>query len=138
MLVEQAPDAIVVVGVVHQQRFVEAENVDVLMGAAGSSCSRPGPGTFAASQPDGVDPKVSMDANIAEALAGGCIVKERLIKRDNGDEIDCEMRLVLLPSTSRRLVRASFVDITERKRAERAVQTVEKRFRVSRLFTSSL
>ena len=40
----------------------------------------------------------------------------------DGHEIPCEIRAVLLPSSDRRILRASMVDITERKRAEEALE----------------
>ncbi len=51
-------------------------------------------------------------------LAGEQMKYERLVRNMQGQDILCEVRLVRLPSTTRNLIRASYIDITERKRAE--------------------
>src|SRR5690606_32756799 len=39
-----------------------------------------------------------------------------------GEDILCEVRLVALPASDRRLIRASYIDITERKAAEAQIE----------------
>ena len=52
------------------------------------------------------------------ALAGQPVVFERLVLSASGQERLCEVRVVRLPASDRQLLRASFIDITDRKRAE--------------------
>jgi PAS domain S-box-containing protein len=46
-----------------------------------------------------------------------------------GEEIACEVHLVRIPSPTRQTIRASILDITERKRSEEAVRYIEARYR---------
>ncbi len=46
-----------------------------------------------------------------------------------GEEIACEVHLVRIPSPTRQTIRASILDITERKRSEDAVRYIEARYR---------
>jgi len=67
---------------------------------------------------------------MAEALAGGMPVFEWIHKqRPNGDLIPTEVRLLRLPAENQNLIRASIIDNTERKRAERALRESEEKFR---------
>lgn len=63
---------------------------------------------------------------IESALSGSVPVFEWNYNSLTGQPVPCEVRLVRLPSSNRRLLRASIIDITERKRAE-AVAAGERR-----------
>ena len=58
-----------------------------------------------------------------EALSGGHSVNEWLFVDVDGKEILTELRLTRLPASGRRLIRASVVDIRERKRLEEVERT---------------
>lgn len=45
--------------------------------------------------------------------------REVRVRRDDGTEVDCELRVARLPDAGTALLRASLVDVSERKRAER-------------------
>jgi PAS domain S-box-containing protein len=64
-----------------------------------------------------------------EALAGGTPVFEWLHRQPNGRVIPTEVRLLRLPAEGQNLIRASIIDNTERKRAERALRESEAKFR---------
>jgi PAS domain S-box-containing protein len=64
-----------------------------------------------------------------EALAGGTPVFEWIHQQPNGRLIPTEVRLLRLPSSGQNLIRASIIDNTERKRAERALRESEAKFR---------
>jgi diguanylate cyclase (GGDEF)-like protein/PAS domain S-box-containing protein len=119
LLVENAPEAIVVLDVdrgcfvdcnQHAERFFRLERTKLLAGG-----------------PSQVSPELQADGSssfgvargyIDRALAGETPVFEWLHKDGDGREIPCEVRLARLPSSSRRLIRGSVTDISERKRAE--------------------
>jgi PAS domain S-box-containing protein len=64
-----------------------------------------------------------------EALAGGTPVFEWIHQQPNGRLIPTEVRLLRLPSEGQNLIRASIIDNTERRRAERALRESEEKFR---------
>ncbi len=66
---------------------------------------------------------------MAEALAGGRPVFEWIHRQPNGRLISTEVRLLRLPAEGRNLIRASIMDNTERKHAERAIRESEAKFR---------
>jgi diguanylate cyclase (GGDEF)-like protein/PAS domain S-box-containing protein len=123
VLVEQAPDAITVYDV-DLDRFVDANvqaeklfacSRDELL--AGSIERFYAPGVL-----EGRTAQENVKDMIERALAGEHLVIDRPIRNAQGQLVRCEMRLARLPSASRRLIRGSFVDITERKRAEAELQ----------------
>jgi len=62
-------------------------------------------------------------------LARGEVVFELPVQNADRENMQCEVRLVALPSADRRLLRASFVDITERKRTESALRSRTEQLR---------
>jgi diguanylate cyclase (GGDEF)-like protein/PAS domain S-box-containing protein len=120
LLVDHAPEAIVVFDV-DEGRFVDAnEYAEHLFGLERGQLLKVGaversPPT----QPDGTDSAQLAKLYTQKALAGESQVYEWVLYDGFGKEITCEVRLVRLPSGSRRLVRGSIADISERKRAER-------------------
>ena len=69
-------------------------------------------------QPDGSESANANRANLERTVAGEAPVLEWVFRDSFGTDIPCEVRWVGLPSSSRRLVRGSITDITERKRNE--------------------
>ena len=69
-------------------------------------------------QSDGSDSATANQANLARTISGEAPVLEWLFRDAFGNSIPCEVRWVRLQSVSRRLVRGSITDITERKRIE--------------------
>src|SRR5215475_15222432 len=66
---------------------------------------------------------------MAEALNGGMPVFEWIHRQPDGKLIPTEVRLLRLPAEGRNLIRASIIDNTERKAAERALRESEAKFR---------
>jgi diguanylate cyclase (GGDEF)-like protein/PAS domain S-box-containing protein len=118
-LVDHAPDAIVVLDV-DSGRFVDANEVaEKLFGLERARLLELGPITLSPPvQPDGAPSEQRALSYIQQAMAGGVPVFEWAHWGAAGHEFICEVRLVRLPSASRRLVRGSITDISERKRAE--------------------
>jgi len=122
VLVEQAPEAILVHHV-DSGRMIEANaNAERLFGCSRATLLEKGLLPFyAEQQPDGEPASESFARNSQAALAGQVVVMERWIKAGDGQDRACEVRLVRLPSEKDRLLRASFIDITDRKRAEQEI-----------------
>lgn len=127
VLVQYAPDAVIVYDV-EQNRFVDFNrSAELLFGCSREGLLRVGPQQFyPPNQPDGRPVAESMKEYSMRALAGEEVAFERYIHNAEGKDIICEVRLVRLPSAGRRLVRGSFTDITERRHAEENRRLFEK------------
>jgi PAS domain S-box-containing protein len=66
---------------------------------------------------------------VAEVLAGGMAVFEWTHQKPGGQLVPTEVRLLHLPADGQNLIRASIIDSTERKRAERSLRESEEKFR---------
>ena len=127
-LVEHAPEAIVVLDI-GTGYFVEAnDNVVHLFGVEREAIPSMGPAeTSPPSQPDGRSSAEAAQEKIQQALEGKVPVFEWMHRNTTGHDIPCEVRLVRLPASGRHLVRASIVDITERKQAEQLLANYNRR-----------
>ena len=129
MLVEGAPDAILLFDC-DQDRFIAANKAaERLFGVARDELLERGPQHFyTPQQPDARPVAQSYSEHNERALAGEEIIYERRIRQASGEERLCQVTLVRLPS-SVRLLRASFVDVTERSRAEVALRRLNRTYR---------
>jgi diguanylate cyclase (GGDEF)-like protein/PAS domain S-box-containing protein len=126
-LVEHAPEVIVVFDV-DQGRFIDVnDNACRLFKMTREMLLECGP--------DRVSPPLQQDGSLSfgvargfidGALAGGAPVFEWVHCNAHGEHLPCEVRFVRLPSSNRRLIRASITDITERKRSD-AIAAGERR-----------
>ncbi len=118
-LVDHAPDAIVVHDI-DLNRFVDANaSAERLFGCERSELLKWGPHRFyPPGQPDSRPVEQSIHDNVLRALAGEVVVSERLVRSADGRDSYCDVTLVRLPDRRRRLLRASLVDISERRRLE--------------------
>ena len=119
LLVDHAPEAIVVLDA-DAGCFVDAnENAERLFGLDREQLLRVGPAELSPSlQPDGAVSRDFIRTQVERALDAGPLMFEWLHRDAFGKEFMCDVRLVRLPSGSRRLVRGSMTDISERKRQE--------------------
>jgi diguanylate cyclase (GGDEF)-like protein/PAS domain S-box-containing protein len=126
-LVEHAPEAILVFDV-DAGKFVDVND---------NACRffKMNRAALLACGPDKISPAVQADGTasfgvargyIESALAGAVPVFDWMHCDSTGQNFPCEVRFVRLPSSNRRLLRASIIDITERKRAE-AIASGERR-----------
>jgi diguanylate cyclase (GGDEF)-like protein/PAS domain S-box-containing protein len=120
LLVDHAPEAIVVFDA-DEGRFVDAnEYAEKLFGLERKQLLQVGAVERSPTlQPDGTTSAQLAREYTLQALSGQPQVYEWVLYDGFGREITCEVRLVRLPSGSRRLVRGSIADISDRKRAER-------------------
>jgi diguanylate cyclase (GGDEF)-like protein/PAS domain S-box-containing protein len=119
LLVDHAPEAIVVFDA-DSGCFVDVnENACRLFGLEREQLLKVGPAELSPPlQPDGGVSRDSVRLRIERALDAGPITFEWLHRDAFGKEFMCDVRLLRLPSGSRRLVRGSLTDISERKRQE--------------------
>jgi two-component system cell cycle sensor histidine kinase/response regulator CckA len=130
ILVENAPEAIVVLDV-EKGKFVDGnENALRLFQLSREELLCHGPAELSPPlQPSGRTSEVAARERVERALAGGAPSFEWVHRNSKGEDIDCEVHVVRLPSPGRQLVRGSIVDITDRKRAEQALRESEARYR---------
>ena len=126
-LVEHAPEVIVVFDV-DAGRFVDVnDNACRFFKMTRASLLSCGPEQLSpATQADGTASFGVSRGYIESALGGAVPVFEWLHCDSTGQNFPCEVRFVRLPSSTHRLLRASIIDITERKRAD-AIASGERR-----------
>ena len=122
-----APDAITLLDV-DSLRFIEAnEQAARLYGLERNALFELSPVDLSPErQPDGRLSDEAAREKFQEALDGGAPVFEWLHMKASGEPCPCEVRLVRLPHATRRLVRGSIIDITERKRAQRELRAAKE------------
>ena len=116
IIVENAPEAIVIIDM-ETGLFTEPnENALHLYGLSKEEIEKMSPADLSPpKQPGGrTSDEIALE-QIGIALAGGAPTFEWVHLHSSGEEIFCEIRLVQLPDATRTLVRASIVDIAERK-----------------------
>ena len=120
LLVDHAPKAILVLDL-ESGRFIDANaNAERLFGAAAARLLQLGPLDLSPPcQPGGASSAQLLQLNTTAVVAGELRVFEWLHRTAQGADVECEVRLSLVPSGTRRLVRASVTDISGRKRNER-------------------
>jgi diguanylate cyclase (GGDEF)-like protein/PAS domain S-box-containing protein len=126
-LVEHAPEVIVVFDV-DAGKFVDVnDNACRFFKMSRAALLASGLDKIApANQADGTPSLAAARGYMDAALQGAVPVFEWLHRDAGGQNFPCEVRLVRLPSSNRRLLRASIIDITERKRAD-AIASGERR-----------
>ncbi len=129
-LIDQAPDAILVYDV-NKERFVDANpSAERLFGCDRAELLRGGPDRFyLPDQPDGMAVAETFRDHNQVAATGKPLSFERHIRNAKGEDLICEVRLTRIPSATGPLVRASMIDITQRKQTEKALQEQEAKYR---------
>jgi PAS domain S-box-containing protein len=130
-LVEHAPEAIVVFDGVTGRIHFGNEHACRLYGVPMEKLAELTPADVSPEfQPGGRRSGELAREKMDEALAGGMPVFEWLLQQQpDGRLIPTEVRLLRLPAEGQNLIRASIIDNTERKRAERALRESEAKFR---------
>ncbi|HVR87039.1 MAG TPA: sigma 54-interacting transcriptional regulator [Planctomycetota bacterium] len=129
-LVENAPEAMVVLDP-DKGRFVDFnENATRLFGLTREELFQRGLLDLSPEiQPDGRPSSDLAQEKIGEAVRGGRPVFEWVHRTSRGLDFPCEIRLARIPHETSVLIRASIIDISERKRAEDSIRESEARFR---------
>ena len=129
-LVEHAPEAIVVFNGDTGRFLFGNEHACRLYGVPMERLTELSPTDVSPEiQADGQRSRELAREKMDEALAGGTPVFEWIHQQPDGRLIPTEVRLLRLPSEGQNLIRASIIDNTERKRAERALRESEAKFR---------
>jgi len=119
VLVERAPEAILVQDLDTGLYLVANSNAERLFGVGRDRLLEAGVlPFFQPEQPDGLPPSESYARHMERLRAGEELLFERALRSADGRDLLCEVRLAPLPSAGHRLLRASFLDISERKQAE--------------------
>ncbi len=120
LLIDHAPEAILVFDL-DAGRYVDANpNAERLFGAESARLLQLSPLDLSAQfQANGEASADQIQQKTARVMAGEMLVFEWVIRNTQGANVDCEMRLSLVPSGTRRLIRVSVTDISDRKRNER-------------------
>lgn len=123
VLIEQAPDAIVVYDL-DEERFVDVNSsAEILFGCSREELLGKGPQCFyPASAPGDLNFSETFSKNLKKTAAGENLTFEQFIRTAHDTHLLCEVRMVMLPDERRRLIRASFIDITQRRQAEKNIQ----------------
>ena len=128
VLVENAPEALVVFDVSEQKFVTVSETATKLFGMSKEELIKLGPVALSPEyQPDGRLSAEAAMTNIQKAAQGEKPVFEWTHCDKAGNLIPCEVWLVSLPSENDALIRGSIIDITERKKAEEKLFEKEKK-----------
>jgi len=114
-LVEQAPEAILVYDFDLGHFVLANKQAESLFALGRAELLKFGPDHFySANQPDKRPSEETVAEHNRKVLAGEAVTFERRIRNAAGEERLCEVRLVPMPSPKGRLMRATFMDITDR------------------------
>ncbi len=124
-LVDHAPEAIVVLDA-DRMRYVDAnELAERMFKLDRQALLEVGPiETSPPTAPDGRPAAEFAREMVQRAMGGEAPVFEWTHLDAEGNEIQCEVRLVRLPSSRGHLIRGSIIDITDRKRTEETLRSI--------------
>jgi len=128
-IIENAPEAITVFNI-DRGKFTDVnKNAEIFFGYDRKTLLELNPLELSPKQqPNGKDSSELAHKYITSALHGEVPVFEWVHLNSEDKPVNCEIRLVRLPSTQVNEVRGSITDITERKRIEAALKLSEERF----------
>jgi PAS domain S-box-containing protein len=122
ILVEEAPDAIMMYDV-EAGVFVDCNRrAEQVFGRGRDELVGADPVDFYLDDTDdGVPIRESVSRTLSLAKTGEPVTVRRRVLRPSHEVIDCELRLNLLPAAGHGIIRVSYLDVTERVRAEAEV-----------------
>ncbi len=121
VLVDEAPDAILMYDV-DAGHFISCNRrSESLFGRPIDEILMSTPADlFHPEQPDGLPIAESIRRTTSRALAGEPVLVRRRILQPNGTVLTCEVRITEVASSGRKIVRVSYLDISDRVKAEEA------------------
>jgi PAS domain S-box-containing protein len=126
ILVENAPEALVVIDMEEQKFVTVSQSALALFKMTEKELLQLGPLDLSPKyQPNGLLSTELSNENFSEAIAGGKPTFEWIHIDSQGKPLFCDVRLVRLPDENKTLIRASIIDITERKSAEERLKESE-------------
>ncbi len=129
-LVEHAPEAIVLYDVDTRRFIFGNQHACAIYGIPMSRLGEITPGDVSPEyQPCGGLSSELIREKTNEVMTGGVAVFEWVHRQPDGRLVPTEVRLLRLPAEGRTLIRASIIDNTQRKFAERALRESEAKFR---------
>jgi PAS domain S-box-containing protein len=119
VLVENAPEALVVIDMEELKFVTVSQSAMALFKMTEKELLQLGPIDLSPKyQPNGVLSTELAHEKFSEAMVGGKPIFEWIHIDSEGKPLFCDVRLVRLPDEDKMLIRASIIDITERKSAE--------------------
>jgi len=129
VLVESAPEAIILLEAAEQKNILVNENARQMFGYSEEEFLTLNPIQLAPEkQPDGRDSIEVATPYFERAMAGETVAYEFVNQGRDGNLIPCDVKLVRIPSQEGCLIRVSVTDITERKKAEEDLQASQQLF----------
>jgi PAS domain S-box-containing protein len=126
VLVENAPEALMVIDLELQKFISVSQSALLLFKMTEQDLLNVGPVNISPKyQPNGRLSSAMADELFAETLIGGKPSFEWTHLDSEGNSISCDVRLVRLPGENKELIRASIIDITDRKKAEKKLKESE-------------
>jgi PAS domain S-box-containing protein len=126
VLVENAPEALAVIDVEAKKFISVSQSALALFKMSEKELLELGPRNLSPKyQADGRLSAEVADEKDKEAIAGGKPSFEWIHIDSEGNSLFCDVRLVRLPAENKVLLRASIIDITERKKAEEKLKESE-------------
>ena len=139
VLVENAPEALVVFDVESQKFAMVSDTASKLFKLSKEELLKKGPMDLSPKyQPDGKLSSLSAEEKVRETLEGGQASFDWIHLDKDGVEIPCQVWLVRLPSENRILLRGSIVNIAERRKAEEEIVKINARFHLVSKATSDI
>jgi PAS domain S-box-containing protein len=129
-MLEHAPEAIVVYSVETGRFLFGNQHACDLYGVPMSKLAELTPADVSPEfQPCGKSTSDLVGEKVSEVMTGGISVFEWVHRQPNGRMISTEVRLLRLPAEGQTLIRASIIDNSARKCAERSLRESEAKFR---------
>lgn len=131
VLIDNTPEVVIIFDV-ELGRFIEANKAAMaLFKFSREEFLQLGPSDISLKHYQGVPAAAKIEVYIQQALNGGNPSFEWIHLDRDGQKIPCEIRLIRFPPYDRPIVRASIIDLTEKKRIERALIESEERLKLA-------